>query len=154
MPSSLRTIENKFWNIVRQAHVQVYKRLHLVLFLFLICKAAMVAVSNTSVIPSLLLAQHSTHPSLAGKSTKILTRELVYYILLWTLGDPKNTIDPFWEFHFGEIFTPEVTISLEASTDLQLSCKWWQWIRGKILMGFKKKFQNPSIISRVIDGPP
>ena len=55
------------------------------------------------------------------------------------LGLPKNAFGLIWELNFQEIFTPEVAISPEASTDLRLSCKWWHWIPGEILVCFKKK---------------
>ena len=55
------------------------------------------------------------------------------------LGLPKNAFGQIWELSFQEIFPPEVANYLEASTDLGLSCKLWQWIRGKILMCFEKK---------------
>ena len=55
------------------------------------------------------------------------------------LGVPKNAFGQIWELHFLEIFTHEEAIFLEGSADLRMSCKWWQWIRGKILMCFLKK---------------
>ena len=42
-------------------------------------------------------------------------------------------------FIFRRYSPHEEAIFLEGSTDLGMSCKWWQWIRGEILMCFKKK---------------
>ena len=68
-----------------------------------------------------------------------MTRELVYYILLGTLRSAQKCLGSNLRVEFQEIFTPGEAISPEASTDLWLSCKWWQWICGEILMCFLKK---------------
>ena len=45
--------------------------------------------------------QSNSHPSLAGQSTKLLTRELVYYILLGTLRGSQKYHWPVLRVPFG-----------------------------------------------------
>lgn len=50
-------------------HLEIYKRVHFFFLCPLTCRAALVAVSNTSLTPSLFLAEHSRYPK-ASKRRK------------------------------------------------------------------------------------
>ena len=97
----------------------------------------------------------TAHPSLDGHSRKIVTRELVYYILLGTLRSAQKClwsnlrvefsrdIHP-WGGHFSRgLYRPSIELQMVAMDS-------WQ----NFDVFFKKKFQNLTIISWVIDGSP
>ena len=101
------------------------------------------------------LSGQVTHPSWMGQVTKIMTREVVYYILSGTLrGTQKclwsnlrvefsGDIHP-WSGQFSRgLYRPRIELQMVAMDS---------WRNSDVFK--KKKFQNPPIISWVIDGPP
>ena len=54
------------------------------------------------------------------------------------LSDPKNTIDLFCSI-WGRYSPLKWPFLQRPPKDLGLSCKWWQWIHGEILMCFLKR---------------
>ena len=99
--------------------------------------------------------EHHPHHSWMGQSTKILTKEAEYYILAGTLRATQKCLWSNLRVEFsGDIHPWSGQFSrglYRPRTELQIVAM-DSWQNSDVFK--KKKFQNPPIISWVIDGPP